>query len=357
MLVSKEFKVGIIVVLSLLLIFIVVNFLKDEGPFDVNRQFYAEFEEVNGLQVKDQVQLNGVKIGEVNAIDLKEGDASMVTVSFLIQDKQLQIPHTTYLWLISTDFVGTKALEIRIPPDSLLGDVSYYQNLDTFRRDFVNVEHSFENQFDLLIGPIQKKTKELVGRVEDIVFSINSFWDTSAAYTVDESMFDVRNTSRRYKELVSNVNNLIANSSVQASVISKDVKGFSQIISGSSAPIIDISNNLTQVTNKLSNSNVSAAFQVTGIRMAEFDTLLTKMSAGEGTIGQLQLGTLKEKFVATNESLEKLKDKLEARPKDFIGFSLFGLKHKGYQPGKGQKKILDSFIDSLDSGKQITYEK
>ena len=91
---------------------------------------------------------------------------------------------------------------------------------------------------------------------------------------------------------------------------------------------------------------------------AELDSLLQNIKKGNGSVGKLAFtNELKVQIDCTKTSWERLRDDLEADPKDFVGFSIFGLKAEGYQPNKNQKNQLDGMLDTLDSGKSVKYKK
>ena len=85
--VSKEFKVGLLVVLGLLLLFVGVNFLKGGGIFGKDRDSMPSLITQQDFNLLMKVQLNGVRVGQVTAVDLKEDDASKVLVRFTIEKR------------------------------------------------------------------------------------------------------------------------------------------------------------------------------------------------------------------------------------------------------------------------------
>src|SRR5690606_10322689 len=103
--VTREFKIGILVVLSLLFLFVGFNFLKSFKVFSSQREFSAEFEKSLGLEVSDPVLMNGVEVGNVTSVGLNPEDASGVLVYFTVDDGALDIPNNTALWLVSSDIL------------------------------------------------------------------------------------------------------------------------------------------------------------------------------------------------------------------------------------------------------------
>ena len=345
--VSKEFKVGLLVVLGLLLLFIGVNFLKGGGIFGKDREFYAEFPNSAGLQPSNQVQLNGVRVGQVLSVDLKSDDASRVMVKFSIEKDELMIPSNSEIWLISSDILGTKALDLRIPFDSIpKGDLAYYKDGDEF--ETAKMELTLEDQINEQILPLKKKTEELIGSVEHIIVSVNAFWDTSAAYTIDESLYEVRDAIDKFGELANNLSILIANETEQVDVILNDVHEITENLSGKSEEISNIIDNFSAISDTLADSDLKAVIAEAEATLTELNGVLGKVNEGEGTIGKLlHTDSLHNELIKTNTSLRNLIDDIDENPNKFIHFSVFGRKVKGYQTTNEREQILDQLIDSL----------
>jgi phospholipid/cholesterol/gamma-HCH transport system substrate-binding protein len=103
--VSKEFKVGLLVVLGLLLLFVGVNYLKGGSLFGEDRVYYATFSNSSGLLVSNEVQVNGLKVGQVVDVGLHPNNPNIILVKFSIENKELQIPHGSNVELVSSDAI------------------------------------------------------------------------------------------------------------------------------------------------------------------------------------------------------------------------------------------------------------
>jgi phospholipid/cholesterol/gamma-HCH transport system substrate-binding protein len=344
--VSKEFKVGLLVVLGLLLLFIGTNFLKGGGIFAKDREFYAEFDNSSGLQPSNEVQLNGVRVGQVLAVDLKEDNASKVVVRFSIEKEELLVPDNSEIWLISSDILGTKALDLRIPVDSVpRADIAYYESGDYVK---ANTEISLGDQINEELLPLKKKTEELIGSVEQIIVSVNAFWDTSAAYTIDESLYEVRDAIDKFGELANNLSILVANETQQVNVILKDVKEITSNIASQSDTINNILANFSAVSQDLADADLDTVLAETKSSLQELNGVLAEVNEGQGTIGKLlHSDSLHNELVQTSQSIQNLLDDFQANPNKFVHFSIFGRKVKGYQTSPERRDILDDVLDSL----------
>jgi len=343
--VSKEFKVGLLVVLGLLLLFIGVNFLKGGALWGENREFFAVFDNSSGLQPSNEVQLNGVKVGQVTSVELKEDDANKVLVGFSLINDELLVPEESEVWLISSDILGTKALDLRLKSDSLpVADIKYHENGDFL---IAKTEISLQEQINEEILPLKKKTEELIGSVESIIVSVNAFWDTSAAYTIDESLYEVRDAVATFGELANNLSILVSNETEQVNRILKNVHEITEGVAAQSEQITSTINNIAAITDTIVNADVKGVIVETKSTLEELNGVLSKVNEGQGTIGKLMhTDSLHNELVQTNQSIQNLLDDMQANPNKFVHFSLFGRKVKGYQTTPERRDLLDEILDT-----------
>ena len=324
--VSKEFKVGLLVVLGLLLLFVGVNFLKGGSVFGEDRVFYTQFTNSQGLQVSNEVQLNGLKIGQVKSVGLHPNDPNIILVEYTIDNKELQIPKKSTIELISSDILGTKALEIRLELDSIV-EYGYFESGDTL---IGTIEQSIEDQINEQILPLKKKTEELIGSVESIIVSVNAFWDTSAAYTIDESLYEVRDAIGTFADLADNLSILITKETDMVTKILKDVSDVTNNLANKSAQISNTIDNISSISDTLAESDLNGVIAETKATLAELNILLAEVNSGQGSIGKLlHTDSLHTELVETNQSIQNLLDDMQANPERYVHMSLFGRKNKG----------------------------
>jgi phospholipid/cholesterol/gamma-HCH transport system substrate-binding protein len=70
---TKETKVAVLVILSIVLFYWGFNFLKGKNLFDNSTKLYVVYTNVAGLAPSSPVTLNGLAIGKVNRIEDQKG--------------------------------------------------------------------------------------------------------------------------------------------------------------------------------------------------------------------------------------------------------------------------------------------
>ena len=347
--VSKEFKVGLLVVLGLLLLFVGVNFLKGGSIFSTDREFYAEFSNSSGLQPSNEVQLNGVRVGQVLAVDLKDGDASRVVVRFSIEKEELKIPKDAHLTLISSDILGTKALELYIPSDTIpRAELAYYESGEEIDPEYVHIEQSLEEQINEQILPLKKRTEDLITSVEQIIISVNAFWDTSAAFTIDESLYEVRDAVARFGDLAVNLSILVENETNSIHKVLQNVGEITESLASQKDTINMIIENINCVSRSLCNSDLDTILADTKRGLQNLNQTLDNVNDPNSTVGMLlTTDSLHNEIVRTNKAIQNLLIDFDENPNKFVHFSIFGRKVKGYQTTSEREDLLNNFLDSL----------
>ena len=69
---SKEFKVGLFMVVAITLLYFGFNFLKGIDFFSSSKKYYAVYENVDKLTESNQVFLNGLAVGRVSHIQIEQ---------------------------------------------------------------------------------------------------------------------------------------------------------------------------------------------------------------------------------------------------------------------------------------------
>jgi phospholipid/cholesterol/gamma-HCH transport system substrate-binding protein len=111
--ISKEVKVGAVVVTALALFYYGYNFLKGSKLFKSGYYVHAEYSNINGLSIDDPVMVKGFRVGKVSATayDSKSGK---ILVELNIHDDDLQIPKNTQAVIISSGLLGGKEINLEL---------------------------------------------------------------------------------------------------------------------------------------------------------------------------------------------------------------------------------------------------
>lgn len=104
-LVNKELIIGISVIVALVVLFMGINYLKGVNLLNPTNFYYAEYDNVSGLEVSAPVTVNGFKVGQVREITYDYDHPGKIKVLLAVNDK-LKVPEDSYAVLASTLLSG-----------------------------------------------------------------------------------------------------------------------------------------------------------------------------------------------------------------------------------------------------------
>lgn len=112
---SSSFKVGLLTLIALIMLFGVV--LKVKGrAFSNAERVEIHFKDVNGMRPGSSVQMMGIRVGQVEEVQpVMQGEDSFVKVRFVITDPDVKIPQASTFTIQQSGLIGELFLEITPP--------------------------------------------------------------------------------------------------------------------------------------------------------------------------------------------------------------------------------------------------
>ena len=109
---SKEFVIGLSVIISLVVLFFGIDYLKGINMLRPSNFYYVEYEDVTGLAVASPVSINGFAVGKVRDIEYDYEHPGTFKV-LLALEKKLRLPEDSYAELSST-LMGGGFVDIKL---------------------------------------------------------------------------------------------------------------------------------------------------------------------------------------------------------------------------------------------------
>lgn len=127
--ISKEVKVGLFMVASLVLLYVGFNYLKGIDFFSATKKYYAMYTNVDKLMPSNQVYINGYAVGRVSRIQYQQ-QINKVLVEMEISSDIVLGDSTVAL--LNGDILGTKFIQLDVgsianplkPKDTLRSEVA-----------------------------------------------------------------------------------------------------------------------------------------------------------------------------------------------------------------------------------------
>ena len=293
---KKEVKIGLIGIAAIALLIFGINYLKGVRMFQGSSYYYVDYTDINGLAISSPVYASGYKIGLVRDIQYNHANPGHVTVEVEL-DENMQIPEGSIGELV-TDMLGTVKMNLKLN----LQCKEYCQPGDTLP-GIVN------NGLMSVAEGIMPKVEQLVPKMDSILHSLNQLLANPALTAT------IENTER-----------LTANLDVTARQLNLLMKNDLPQLTGR---MVTIADNFTTISENLKTIDYAETFQKIDSTLQSVQLLTSKLNSKDNTVGLLfNDATLYNNLSSTTANAASLLEDLQAHPKRYVHFSLFGRKDK-----------------------------
>ena len=294
---KKEVKIGFAGIAALVILFFGINYLKGISMFRPETYYLVEFTDVNGLANSSPVFANGLKVGIVRDIQYNFKKPGHVVVG-IEMDEAMKVPEGSHAELV-TEMLGTVKMNLHLNTEN----PNYMSPADTIT-GIANPGIMGVAEKDLL-----PKVEAMMPKMDSILSSLNSLLaDPALAQTLhnaEQLTASLTATSRHLQHLMST-----------------DIPKMTD-------NIISLTNNLNTMSNNLKDIDFAATFAQVDATLQNVHLLTDKLNRTDNTLGMLMNdNSLYKNLNATSAQAASLLQDLQAHPKRYVHFSLFGKKDK-----------------------------
>lgn len=298
---KKEVKIGMFAVAMILCAWGGIRFLSGVDIFSRNVDYYAVYDQVNGVQGTSPVMMRGVKVGTVSEILFDPARSSQVVLRLTVR-RQYPIPSDSEAKIVSSSLMGSKAIEI------VLGESSVrLEKGDTIRSGYSrDMMDTALTELDFFKEKISRLTEELSRTL------------TGISTLVESNSSNIGELTAHLNSIAGNLDEVL---SAEKSGLRSAVAGiseFSQTLGQNAGRVDTLMGNLTRFSDNLAEADLKAA-------VGRLNDILDRIDSGEGTVGRLMNdAVLYENLQQASENLSVLLADLKENPKRYVHFSLFG---------------------------------
>lgn len=317
--ISKEFKIGLVVVCAIAAFVWGVSFLKGSNLFTEKYYLYAVYPKIDNLIPANPLLVKGYKIGQVNKISLIDrGGKKMVLVKFLLSE-DISIPLNSTAKAVSADLLGTKAVEI-VMGDSLV----FAKNGDTLRAE---TEQGLKESFNAQIAPLQAKAENLIGSIDSVMSVVSLVLNAKTRANIDQTFESVRKAILSLEQTAYKFDDMLASEKPKMSSILTNLNGITLNLHKSEQKINNALTNFSNLSDTLAKARLASAINNADNTLRELNSLMSRINQGQGTLGKLaKSDSLYNNLNRSAEDLDKLLKDLKDNPKRYVHFSIFGRK-------------------------------
>lgn len=274
---KKLILFGVVIFITFFIIIWGFGYLKGTNIFAKERQYFAVYEQTNGLNIGSPVTFKGIKIGQIKYIDFSDDYATNLIVTFNLE-KDFKIPQGSIAEIYNTDLLGTKGLRI-ISSDQ----VEFYTPGDTMNS---RIEVSIMDDLSEQIGPIKEKTEQLMKSIDSVITIINTLIIQNQD-VINASIKNINSTIRNFENVSSQINYLVTNPQGKFNIILSDLQDITTTLKNNEDNLNNAINNFSNISDSLAAANLAQTIQQTNNVLTELNLITQKINAGDGTIGQL----------------------------------------------------------------------
>jgi len=320
--ISKELKIGIVVTLAIGLFIWGFNFLKGFNLFSNNYELYAVYPKIDGLIEANPLMINGYKVGQINKISLtkdKNGNYA-VLVKFLLSE-DVQIPKHSIAKAVSSDLLGSKAVEIIYSDET-----EYVKSGDTL---LAETEEGLKSAVSKQLQPLQKKAEGLISSIDSVMVIVQYVLNNKTRENLDKSFESIKKAIQSLEQTAYKLDDLMESEKAKISAILTKVNSLAGMLEKNTGRIDNIIGNFSTLSDSLAQSDLKSAISEADKTLAELNKLVAQINTGQGTLGKLvKNDSLYNNLNKSSEDLDKLLNDLRLNPKRYIHFSVFGGKDK-----------------------------
>jgi phospholipid/cholesterol/gamma-HCH transport system substrate-binding protein len=294
---TKEVRIGLMAIVSIIILFAGMQFLKGLNLFNKGNNYYAKFDNVSGLSASSPIYANGFKVGVVKKIIYDYNNPKNI-LALVELNKKLQLPKGTTAE-ISSDLLGNVKMELRFGMNPL----EIMEVGDTIQG---GIERgSMGKAADML-----PQLEAMIPKVDSILMSLNKLLAdpalASILHNVDGVTANLTTTTSELNTLTASLNKQMPQMLKKADGVLENTQGF---------------------TRQLNEMDLAATMNKVNATMDNLQQTTDRMNSKDGTLGLLLNDrSLYSNLNATMYHADSLMLDLRLHPKRYVHFSIFGRK-------------------------------
>ncbi len=313
--ISKETKIGAIFIIGAILLIWGYSFLKGKDLLTSSRTFYAVYHNVSGLGKANPVYINGMQVGQVTQMYFDPALNGKIIVGLTI-DKDFPIPKDSNAEILSTDLMGTKAVNLNLGTSP-----EFAKDGDTLAS---KLAATLSEQVEQNIGPLKKRAEELLSSIDEILTSLNAVLSEEQVTSLKGSIAHINSSLQSADTLMQNVGNFVAEEKSKAKEILNNLESITGNFKNNNEKLTAIITNFHSISDTLVQSNIAGTLNSVNKSMSDFSLIMNKINKGEGSIGLLLTNdTLYLELEKSSRDLNLLLEDIRLHPKKYVKLSLF----------------------------------
>jgi phospholipid/cholesterol/gamma-HCH transport system substrate-binding protein len=310
---SKYVKLGVLIVVSLVILFWGLSYLKGNDIFKRNNYYFVVYERIDGLLEANKVTMNGYQIGQVQSIDFAADNSGKLVVK-LMMDASFKIPVNSLAQIISSDIMGTRSIKMILSNEN-----TFYQSNDTIPG---SIESDLKEQVSLQVLPIKNKAEQLLSTLDSAITVLTVIFNEDARENLSESFANINRTIENTQRITGDLQEIVSaeKGTIQKTLV--NIEEITSFLSSNTKELEKTIKNLSSFSDTLANLQVSPIITNISLATNQILAILEKLNSSENTAGLLlNDDQLYSEITELSANLSFLIKDIQANPKRYLQFS------------------------------------
>ena len=287
---NREFKIGLVTIICLLILFFGIDYLKGINIFKPENYYIIKYKNVAGLATTGPVTLDGFKVGIIREINYDFNDPGNVLVEISL-DKKLRVPEGSKAVII-TELLGTAYIDLK---------------LNNYVSTYLNIGDTLQGDADPgLMGSVSQMmptVENLLPKIDSILSGLDKIVNESK---LQESFININGVTKELEKSAKTLNSLMGR---MPSVMNN---------------ISSASDNLAQVTGKINNLDFESVIASANETLSNTAKFTSQLNSRDNSLGLLlNSDELYKNLNNVLNSTDSLVIDLKKNPKRYVHFSIW----------------------------------
>lgn len=329
--ISKELKIGGIALIAILAFVWVFKFLQGENLFTSGKVLYAKYNDVDGLLPTKPVNVNGLRVGRVDDIIIKEGKDSLFFIVKMIVEEDIDFTTNTVAEIYEPGIMAGKMIKLNLSYDGPLA-----KSGDTL----------IAADNPSLMTMLSNKLAPTQNRIDSVLVTLNSALDRFGSLADEETNQSLKQVLRQLDASIyalGKTANSVTKTSDNADVLITTTNRNFDALAGDTRRMVNTANTALDkygdVADKINQANIEATLNEINLATQNLSRTLERIENADGTLNKIiNDPQLYNNLEETSANLNLLMKDLKERPDRYVQFSVFGKKYK--EPKNSEQEVI-----------------
>lgn len=305
---SKEFKVGLLVVISGAILYLGFNFLKGRDFFTNDSRYFVAYDNVDGLTVSNPVILNGYTVGRVEEIEIQHDNDHQLLVSLTING-DVPINNETVAELASDGLLGGKAIKLTLNQ----GETALESGELKAKKE------------ESLTALLERTALPVVSNIDTLVGDFKSYMTGKNEENITNTIANIDSTTDNFKKMSTALMYMVARNQQNINATTANITSLTKELQTTVSTLQPILTKVNGFADTLNNLEINTTLATANSSLEKLQGILSQVQGDTGTLGKLMNSPdVHDKLSKTLKDVDYLVNDIQANPSRYIHVSVLG---------------------------------